>query len=131
MEWSTVKIENDAKGRNSPYASIGFGKISLSAAACKLISDYEQYKYVELLQGERNNTPCVGIRFLRQRSENSLPVKRRTQKTSKGKTVDGADIANKATLEKLFGPAASAKKSERYNVTKDEDSDNILIIYQN
>lgn len=130
MEWSVVKIENNTKGRNIPYASIGYGRISLSAAACRLINNYEKYEYVELLQGKRNGKACVGVRFLTEQTINSLHVSRRTQTNKSGQKIDGIDISNKGTLEKLFGPAGSGTKAERYNVEKDNECENILIIYK-
>ena len=130
MEWKVVKIENDTKGRTSPYASIGYGRISLSAAACRMIENYEQYEYVELLQGKRNGKTCVGVRFVSEQTNDSLHVSKRKSKDKAGNPIAGVDIANKGTLEKRFGPAASGTKAERYNVEKDKESENILIIFK-
>ena len=128
MDWEVVKVGANAQGRTNPYASIGFGRISFSISACELLGDYENYQYVELLKGRRNNKSCIGVRFLHdsERTDNSLPIRR---KKSKGKVVGGLDIANKGLLEGLFGPAASASKSTRYNVTIDENNKRILIMY--
>ena len=56
-----VKIENGNKSRTSPYASVGFGRVSLSAAACELLGDYSQYKYAEFLKARENGKLCFGI----------------------------------------------------------------------
>ena len=125
MEWSVVKITPDKKGRNTPFASIGFGKISLSAAACELIDNYEKYTYVQLLRGKRNNKLCIGVRFLQNSTQDSIAVKR---KVVDGKTIAGLTIENKGIIEELFGITGTAKKATRYNVEKDND-ENILIIY--
>ncbi|MBE6989230.1 MAG: hypothetical protein E7426_00595 [Ruminococcaceae bacterium] len=128
MEWEVVKIENEAKGRTSPYASIGFGRISLSVAACKLITNYRDYQFVELLQGKRNGKKCIGVRFLHasERTQQSLPIREKRQGE---KLLGGIDIVNKGTLEKLFGPAASASKVTRYNVELDDSDNRILVIF--
>ena len=130
MFWETVKIKNEAKGRTVPYASVGFGRISISVAACELIKEYTQYSFAELLKGKINNKPCIGVRLLheKERTENSLPIKRRQVS---GKFIGGFEIASKLTLEELFGPSASASKATRYNAIKDPDSDNILIVFLN
>lgn len=126
MEWTTVKITSDKRGRNTPYASIGFGKIALSAAACELIDNYERYSYVELLRGKRNNKLCIGVRFIENTTQDSIKIKRRI---SDGKTIAGLTIENKGIVEELFGITGTARKTTRYNVEKDNDEDNILIIY--
>ncbi|HIX08886.1 MAG TPA: hypothetical protein H9683_01740 [Firmicutes bacterium] len=126
MEWTTVKITSDKRGRNTPYASIGFGKIALSAAACELIDNYELYPYVELLRGKRNNKLCIGVRFIKNTTQDSIKIKRRI---SDGKAIAGLTIENKGIVEELFGITGTARKTTRYNVEKDNDEDNILIIY--
>ena len=128
MNWEVVTIRNEAKGRTSPYASVGFGRLGLSVGACKLIDDYQSYSYAEFLRGKKDGKLCIGVRFLKasERTDNALPLK---QKAMKGQRVGGFEIASKGTLEDLFGPAASAKKSTRYNVTLDADDPNVLIIF--
>lgn len=126
MEWTTVKITSDKRGRNTPFASIGFGKISLSAAACELIENYEQYSFVELLRGKKNNKLCIGVRFLKTTTPDSIKVNR---KVVGGKSITGLTIENKSVIEELFGITGTARKATRYNVEKDNDEDNIIIIY--
>jgi len=125
MNWETVKIEGGNKGRSTPYVSVGFGRVSLSAAACELLDDYNQYKYVEFLKAQDNGKVCIGLKFLREYTSNSTIIKRRKQKD--GKLVGGMDIPNKRTVEELFGPTGSANKATRFNVKKYED--NILGIF--
>ena len=38
------------------------------------------------------------------------------------------DITNKRVMETLFGPTGCQDKVTRFNVRKDEDDDNVLII---
>ena len=126
MNWEVVKPPENRRGKNLPYASVGFGRLSLSAAACELIEDHRSITHVELLRGKLNNNLCIGIRLLNEPTEHSLSVSRK--KDSNGKFVTGMDITNKHVIESLFGPAGSAKKATRYNVKKDPDAKNILII---
>ena len=126
MKWEVVKIPEGKRGRSAPYASVGFGRLSLSAAACELVTDYENKKYVELLKGKLNNKICIGVRLLEEPTANSLSISRK--KDANGKTISGMDITNKKTIEDLFGPVGSAKKVTRFGVKKDEEEENILII---
>ena len=127
MNWKTVKIQNDRKGRTLPYASVGFGRISLSSAACDLIKNSDTFSYVELLEGQEYGRKVFGVRFLKEyvKSEDSLPIKRRTVK---GKIVGGIDICNKGTVEALFGKVGVDRHATRFNVRKDPDDPFVLII---
>ena len=129
MNWETVKIKNDRKGRTMPYASVGFGRLSLSSAACELIDNYGDYSYVELLKAVFNNETLIGIRFLKENEKtmNSLPIKRR--KFKDGTVIGGIDICNKGTMADLFGPAGTQNKATRYSVKRDPDEDNILVVF--
>lgn len=126
MIWEVVKIPESSRGRTTPYASVGFSRLSLSSAACALIEDHQSIKYVELLKGKVNNNLCIGVRLLKEPTDHSLAVSRK--KDTNGKILSGMDITNKQVIESLFGPAGSAKKVTRYNVRKDTESENILII---
>lgn len=129
MIWETVKIKNEKKGRTMPYASVGFGRLSLSCAACELIDSFTSFSYVELLKAISNNETLIGVRFLKEddKTTNSLPIKRR--KLKNGTTVGGIDICNKGTIGDLFGLAGTQNKATRYGVKKDPDEDNILVIF--
>ena len=126
MDWSIVKISSDKRGRHVPFASIGFGKISLSAAACELIDNYEQYNYTELLRGKKDNKLCIGVRLLKEPTQDSIRIKR---KIVDNKPIAGITIECKNTIEELFGITGTARKITRYNVERDADAKNILIIY--
>lgn len=126
MAWEIVKIPTSSKGRTSPYASVGFGRLSLSVAACELIENYEDYHYVQLLRDRINNKLCIGVRFIKNPEPDSIKV---TRKKSNGKIIGGLEIANSKILENLFGLTATAKKATRFDVKKDNSYDNILVIF--
>lgn len=128
MNWETVKIKNDQRGRTMPYASVGFGRLSLSTAACELIENFESYTLVELLKANDGNKLFIGVRFLKSedRTENALPIKRRMVN---GKIVGGIDIMNKGMMQDLFGDTGTQNRVTRFCVKKDPDDSNILIIY--
>lgn len=126
MGWEVVKIPTNSKGRTAPYASVGFGRLALSAAACELIGNYDQFMYVQLLKNRINNKLCIGVRFLSSATDDSLRISR---KKANGKLVGGIEISNKVILEGLFGLAASAQKTTRYDVKKDDSFENFLIIF--
>lgn len=123
MAWNVVEPEKGKRNRMQPSASVGFGRISLSVSACNLLGTYEQYKCVELLT-DPEKPSVVGIRFLRESTENSIQIKRRT---ANGKVIGGMDIVGKSYMEKLFGIAGTQNKATKYPVTK--DSENILVIH--
>lgn len=129
MIWETVKIKNERKGRTMPYASVGFGRLSLSCAACELIDNFDSYPYVELLKATVNNETLIGVRFIKESdlTSNSLPVKRR--KLKNGTVVGGVDICNKGTMGELFGITGTQNKATRFGVKKDPDEETVLIIY--
>ena len=127
MPWEVVKIPTSSKGRTSPYASVGFGRLSLSAAACELVDNYEEYTHVQLLKNRINNRLCIGVRFLKEASSDSIKISRK--KMPNGKFVGGIDISNSKVLESLFGLAATAKKATRYEVKKDDAYNNFVVIF--
>ena len=127
MKWETVKISSNSRGRGTPYASIGFGRVSLSAAACELIDGHQEIKYVEFLKATINNKLCIGLRLHKEYVENSVAVSRK--KDSNGKYVTGMDITNKPIVGELFGLTGLANKVTRFKVRKDDDESNVLIIY--
>lgn len=126
MAWEIVKVPASSRGSNTPYASIGHGRLSLSVAACELIDDYDKFQYVNLMTDRINNKLCVGVQFVEEATTNSIKIGRKQQK---GKKVGGVEISNRIVMENLFGLAASAKETTRYAVKKDDTLDNFLVIY--
>lgn len=125
MNWQTVKIPNESRGKCTPYASVGHNSLSLNAAACDLIENYEDYDFVELLRAEQNRKNFIGVKFCGTSSNNSIKIVRTKYK---GKYVKGVTISNKKVLESLFGVDRASGAVTRFPVTKDKDSDNILVI---
>lgn len=119
MNWETVKIENK-NCRSIPYATVGFGRVALNVAACELLGDYGQYNFVEFLKARDNGKTCIGIKFLKEHTPNSIAIGRRRMKD--GKLIGGMDISNKGVVESLFGVLATANKSTRYEVKKYEEN---------
>ena len=127
MNWETVKIYGEQKGRNTPYASLGRGKISLSAAACELIEDNEKYNYVKLLKATQNKKTYIGIKFFTEYVSDSIKIKR---KIIDGKQISGMFIENKSVIGELFGTDGAQKGTTRYNVKLDDDDKCILVIFK-
>ena len=127
MNWETVKIKNDQRGRTMPYASVGFGRLSLSTAACELIDNLESYTCVEMLKAIEGGETLIGVRFLedKDRTVDSLPIKRRVVNE---RIVGGIDIMNKGTMQELFGDIGVQNKVTRMSVKKDPDLNNVLIV---
>jgi len=123
LNWEVVEANNGANTKSKPGASVGYNKIGLNVAACKLLGDYEQYKHVELLIAP-DKPSVVGVRFLVESTEKSISIKR---KVIDGKIVGGVEISAKYYVEKLFGIIGTQKKTTNYPVTK--DADNILVIH--
>lgn len=127
MNWETVKIYGEQKGRNTPYASIGRGKISLSAAACELIQDHEKYNYVKLLKATQNKKTLIGVQFYTEYVSDSIKIKR---KVIDGKRITGMNIENKGVIGDLFGNDGFQKGTTRYSVRLDDDDKTILVIFK-
>lgn len=127
MNWETVKIYGDQKGRSTPYASIGRGKISISAAACELIENNEKYTYARLLKATQNKKTFIGIIFFTEYVDNTIKIKR---KEINGKRIAGMTIENKSVIEDLFGTDGSQKATTRYSVKLDDDDKNVLVIFK-
>lgn len=126
MQWETVKITSDRRGKTTPFASVGFGRLSLNSAACELIDDFDSYQYAELLKGrDSDNKLCVGIRLLKENSANSIKISKRIYK---GEVTKSFAIDNKPIMEALFGISGVQQKITRYTVLKDKSANNILMI---
>ncbi len=127
MNWETIKIDSSRQGRNTAYASIGFGRIVLNSAACGLVENFTEYKYVQILKARKDGKLCVGIRLLKDYKENSIKIGKRKVK---GVVVENSlSIDNKSLMEDLFGIQGTQNKSTRYPIVLDDDEKNILVIY--
>ncbi len=124
--WKKVEVENRAKVRNVPSASIGYGRIGLNVAACELIDNYEKYKFAEIFSDSEQSS-AFGIQFLEESTPNSIVIKR---KQANGKPVGGIELSSKAHLEKMFGVLGigTQKKTTRYSVKRDKSLENFLVL---
>ena len=127
MNWEIVKIYGEQKGRNTPYASVGRGKIALSAAACELIQDHEKYMYVRLVKATQNKKTFIGVQFFTEYVSDSIKIKR---KVIDGKQIAGMTIENKKVIGEQFGSDGSQKGTTRYSVRLDDDDKTILVIFK-
>lgn len=127
MNWETVKIYGEQKGRNTPYASIGRGKISISAAASELIENNEKYTHAKLLKATQNKKTYIGVEFFTEYVADSIKIKR---KEINGKRITGMTIENKGVIEDLFGTDGIQKGTTRYSVKLDDEDKNILVIFK-
>lgn len=125
MKWEMVKPKAMNSGRSTPFASVGRGKLALSAAACKLVENHEEYEYAQLMKAKSNGKLFVGIRLLKEYSADAFHISR---KKVNGKVITGMEISNKHVMEVLFGVSGSADKTTQYEVRKDEDEENVLVI---
>lgn len=126
MNWETIKIDSSRQGRNTAYASIGFGRIVLNSAACGLVENFTEYKFVQILKARKDGKLCVGIRLLKDYKENSIKIGKRKVK---GMVVENSlSIDNKSLMEDLFGIQGTQNKSTRYPIVLDDDEKNILVI---
>ena len=125
MKWENVKIQGNNNTRNKPFASVGRGKLTLSAGACKLIEDQEEYKFAQFMKAKENGKLYVGIRLLKEDAPNALHIAR---KKLNGKMITAMEITNKSVMEALFGVSGSADKTTQYEVRKDDDEENVLVI---
>ena len=127
MYWETVKIYSEQKGRNTPYASIGYGRISFNAAACDLVPEQEKYFYARLLRAMQGKQQFIGVQLLENYEENTIRINR---KKIKGKEITGFSIENKLVITNLFGQDGENRKTTRYNVKVENNNPTILIIYK-
>lgn len=112
MEWEVFKLKQTG-GRTAPFVSIGRGALDFSQAACELINDTGDYKYAQLLTTKEKGKVIVGVKFLTEYEDNSLPVKR---KSINGKAIAGMTIRNKDAIERLFGKDGANKGMVRHQV---------------
>ena len=122
MEWEVFTLKQTG-GRTAPFVSIGRGTLDFSQAACELVNDTGKYKYAQILTAKEKGKAVVGVKFLTDYEENSIPIKR---KIVNGKPVAGMTVRNKDAIERLFGKDGANKGMVRHQVTP--AGDNILKI---
>ena len=127
MNWETIKISSKSRGKTSAYASVGFGRISLSYGACALVDDFPKYKYAQILRARKDGKLCIGIRLLEESAENTIRISKRK---IKGELIEySGSIDSKPLVEELFGIEGAQNKATRHSVVLDDSEKNILVIY--
>ena len=122
MEWEIFSLKQTG-GRTAPFVSIGRGTLDFSQSACELVNDIGEYKYAQILTGKEKGKTVVGVKFLNDYEENSIPIKRKKQN---GKIISGMTIRNKDAIERLFGKDGANNGMVRHQVVP--AGDNILKI---
>ncbi len=126
MKWEVVKIKGSKMTRTAPYASVGFGRICLSSAACELVDDFGKYKYAIFMKSRKDGAPCVGVKLVEDFQENSFRIIRRKYN---GRLVENSfTVDNKFLVETLFGVQGANKESVRYSVMLDDEDKSIIVI---
>lgn len=126
MKWETIKISNNNKGKENAYASIGFGRITMSSASCRLIERLNDYEYVMLMKATDNKKLKVGVKLLKQKEENTIRIGKRK---NKGEIVENSLIIdNKNVMKEIFGIQGTQNKVTNYSVELSPEDKTLLII---
>lgn len=125
MTWEVVSAKRTAATRGVPSARVGRGSIVLNGASSNLIGPIADGSFAELMYDYEDGR--VGIRFLEERTENAIPVRRRKEK---GKRTESLAISSRAHMRELFGEDGVANSSTRYDVSIDPEERNVLVLVQ-
>ena len=112
MEWEVVKIKQTG-GNSVPFVSLGNGRLEFNAAACQIVNDEGQYKFAQILKGKEKGKTVIGVKFLTEYEENTIPIKRKKQS---GKMLQGMVISNRGLIAELFGKEGSNNGMVRHGV---------------
>jgi len=113
--WKKINVKQIPRRGSEAFATVGQGRISLSAAACKLIDDIYEFSFIEAHSGKVNDTiEKIGLSFSKTKTQDVFSFSRRKYK---GEFVDGLDISSKALITELFGKIKD-NTSTRYPVEK-------------
>jgi len=115
IKWKQVNVKQAMRYGGEAFATVGQGRISLSAAACKMIENIYDLKYIEAHAGKINDkTEKIGLRFSDSKTPNSLCYSRRKYKD---RFVEGLEIRSKALVAEFFGKIKD-NSSTRHPVEK-------------
>ena len=126
MNWETVEITKPRR-KTEAFVSVGRNAIILSGGACSLIADFPKYKFAQILRGNLNGKRVLGLRFLEEKDNNCLEIKKRI--TNGEPVAYSGSLYGKSVMEELFGLIGTQNKVTNYSVTLDGDSKNVLIIH--
>ena len=115
VKWKQISVKQASRRSGEVFASVGQGRISLSAAACGLLDNVDELKFVEAHYGSENGKATkIGLRFSEAKTPNSLNVYRSKYK---GKYVGGLNVNSRALIAEFFGKLKD-NKSTRHPVEK-------------
>jgi len=119
IKWKQVNVKQATRRGGEAFATVGQGRISLSATACKMIENIYELKYIEAHAGKVDDTTeKIGLRFSDTKSPNSLCYSRRKYKN---RFVEGLEIRSKALVAEFFGKIKD-NTSTRHPVEKIDKS---------
>ncbi|MEN6417645.1 MAG: hypothetical protein ABFC73_01850 [Clostridiaceae bacterium] len=124
VDWELIDIKQLSRRIGEAYASFSESRISLSPTACEMVSDVYNKPYVQIrvARDDGGKARLVGLKFLKDKGENSLLVTRRKYK---GDFVDGLNINSKSLVQIILGENFSGKTT-RYEAEVNEDG--LLVI---
>ena len=119
VAWETIDIKQHRRKNGGAFASIGGGRISLSAAACTLIDNIYDYEWIEVKQGKLGNKVVkIGLFFTNNEKDNYVkPIRVK----SNGKEMEGISINSRPLVRKYFGETKEISTS-RYAVEKVDEN---------
>jgi len=107
-----------SKRGGEPFASIGQGRISLSATACRLIHDIYDFSYAEVYHGKENGkTISIVLNPCKEKRPEQNNIYGFTRRKYKGEIVEGLNINSKELIKEFFGTTKDSV-STRYSVKK-------------
>ncbi|MCL2627650.1 MAG: hypothetical protein FWD44_02980 [Oscillospiraceae bacterium] len=119
IKWKQVSVKQVPGRGSEAFATVGQGRVSLSASACNMIEDIYEYNYIEAHAGKVNDiTEKIGLRFSKTKTPNSLCYSRRKYKN---KLVGGLEVRSKALIAEFYGKTKD-NKSTRHPVEIIDDT---------
>jgi len=113
--WKRVNVKQVPRRGSEAFATVGQGRISISAAACKLIDNIYDFNYIEAHSGKVNDIiEKIGLSFSKTKTHDTLSFSRRKYKNE---FVDGLEIRSKPLVTEFFGKVKE-NTSTRYPVEK-------------
>ncbi len=126
MKWTEIERKGCSRQRGEAFISVGRNKLTVSAGAAALIPDSFEYQYATISEAFEGNNRYIGIRLLKERSKNSLTIRRRK---SNEKVIQGMEISDRELLSRAFGSAIAQRDgTTRFEVTRDLTASNILMV---
>ena len=118
VQWTKVDLPKASGIKTIPALSIYMkdGSITINRSAYELLSNPEEYTFVEALVSQDNK--LLGLRFLKEHVESAMALKRPTHR---GKPIGGCRLMSMTLANKLFGENPNFYR-RRYIVEKVNDN---------